>query len=150
MNQVSAGALFLYTIAYSLSSLGAFALADSMGEEVKVNDLKGFSAKNPGMAVAMVILMLSLAGIPPVAGFFAKYYLFYGALMSGFTWLVLVAVLSSLIGVYYYFRIIYTMFQPTEGTEVSAINSNHRVLLVVAAVASLALGLFPEFLQRLF
>lgn len=150
MNQVSAGALFLYTIAYSLSSLGAFALADSMGEEVKVNDLKGFAAKNPSMAVAMVILMLSLAGIPPVAGFFAKYYLFYGTLMSGFTWLVLVAVLSSLIGVYYYFRIIYTMFQTSEGAEVSAMNSNHRILLVVAALASLALGVFPEFLQGLF
>lgn len=151
MNDVSAGALFLYTVAYSIASLGAFAIADSLGEEAKVDDLKGFAAKNPGMAVALVILMLSLAGIPPVAGFFAKYYLFYGALLSGYTWLVLVAVLSSLIGVYYYFRVIYTIFQPTSSEVTPATASaSHRVLVVAAAAASLILGIFPEMLKRLF
>jgi NADH-quinone oxidoreductase subunit N len=92
-----------------------------------------------------------LAGIPPVAGFFAKYYLFYGTLMSGYTWLVLVAVLSSLIGVYYYFRVIYTIFQPhsQDRTPVTATES-HRVLVLLAALASLVLGIFPEVLKRLF
>lgn len=151
MNQISAGALFLYTTAYSLASLGAFALADSRGEESKISDLKGLAGRNPGLAVAIVILMFSLAGIPPVAGFFAKYYLFYGTLLSGYTWLVLIAVLSSLIGVYYYFRVIYTIFQPAaeENAPVEPA-THHRLLVVLAAAGSLIFGIFPEMLQRLF
>ena len=95
----------------------------------------------------MVIALLSLAGIPPVAGFFAKYYIFTSALQSGYTWLVLIAVLSSLIGVYYYFRVLYTMFQ--EGTEDKEITSSHRWVMAIAAILSLALGIMPALLQQL-
>jgi NADH-quinone oxidoreductase subunit N len=150
MNEVSAGAVFLYTVAYSLGSLGVFALADILGENAQVADLRGFASRNPGTAVAVVILTFSLAGIPPVAGFFAKYFLFYSTLMSGYTWLVLVAILSSLIGVYYYFRIIYTMFQPVaaEGHSID-IAPHHRIFFAILAMLSLLIGVLPGWLEGL-
>lgn len=150
MNEVSAGAVFLYTVAYSIGSLGVFALADIFGEKAEVADLRGFAARNPGTAVAVVILTFSLAGIPPVAGFFAKYFLFYSTLMSGYTWLVLVAILSSLIGVYYYFRIIYTMYQPlvAEGRSID-IPPHHRIFFAVLAMLSVLIGVLPGWLEGL-
>ena len=150
MNEVSAGAVFLYTVAYSLGSLGAFALSDILGEEARVSDLKGFASRNPGTALAVVILTLSLAGIPPVAGFFAKYFVFYGTVMSGYTWLVLIAILSSLIGVYYYFRIIYTMYQPAaEDSPAVEISLHHRILFSLLAGLSVLIGILPGWLQGL-
>ena len=94
--------------------------------------------------------MLSLAGIPPVAGFFAKYYLFLAALNGAHGLLVLTAILSSLIGVYYYFRVVYTMFQsrPDHAAE-HEFNFGHYSLIVIAAVIVLALGVFPGLIQGL-
>jgi NADH-quinone oxidoreductase subunit N len=150
MNQVSAGAIFLYAAAYSLSSLGAFAClhAISKNGNEQIDNLKGFITANKGMGLFLGIIVFSLAGIPPVAGFFAKYYIFYGALQSGYTWLVLVAVLSSLIGVYYYFKILYTMIQPSDQDAV-VMESGNKWLLIFTAVLSLAIGIFPSLLQGL-
>ena len=103
MNEVSAGSIFLYAIAYSIGSLGAFACLHAMsvnGDE-SISGLNGLGKRQPKVAIFLSLIMFSLAGIPPVAGFFAKYYLFYGALIGGYTWLVIIAVMSSLIGVYY-------------------------------------------------
>ena len=149
LNTISAGAILLYALAYSLSSIGAFALLHSVsanGDE-KISALKGLARSNPLMAFSMVIIILSLAGIPPVAGFFAKYYIFYGALGSGYTWLVLIAIAGSLIGVYYYFRVLYTMFQ--EQDNVSAIHIPHQYLIFFTAILSLILGLMPSWIQGL-
>ncbi len=154
MNGNSAGGLFFYTVAYSIASLGAFSVlhAISHNGDEQISNLKGIGHSRPGVALFLSIIMLSLAGIPPVAGFFAKYYLFLGALESHQNALVLVAILSSLIGVYYYFKVIYTMFQPRdpEAGEVPYVIGTHRILLVVAALLSLAIGIFPSILQGLF
>src|SRR5436853_3747211 len=121
INQTSAGAIFMYAAAYSFASIGAFACLSAMsinGDE-SVNSIAGLGKQKPFIAVLLSIMMLSMAGIPPVAGFFAKYYIFYSALQSGYVWLVVVAIISSLIGVYYYFRVIYTLFavNPTAGSK---------------------------------
>ena len=149
LNVVSAGAILLYALAYSLASIGAFALLHAVsgnGNE-KVTVFKGLAKSNPLIAVCMIVLMLSMAGIPPVAGFFAKYYIFYGTLDSGYTWLVLVAILSSLIGVYYYFRVIYTLFQDNE--EHRPIVIPHHFLIILTAILSLLLGILPSWIQSL-
>ena len=149
LNTISAGAILLYSLAYSLSSIGAFALLHSVssnGDE-RISALKGLAKSNPLIAFSMVILILSLAGIPPVAGFFAKYYVFYGALESGLTWLVLIAITGSLIGVYYYFKVLYTMFQ--EQDQDVAIHISHRNLIYLTAILSLIIGLIPSLIQGL-
>lgn len=94
--------------------------------------------------------MLSFAGIPPVAGFFAKYYVFIGAIKNDYTWLVLIAVLSSLIGVYYYFKVIITLFQPADRESVQLeMPSNFSLLLVIIVILTLVLGIAPGFVTYL-
>jgi NADH-quinone oxidoreductase subunit N len=148
-NDKSGGAILLYAASYSLSSIGAFALlhAVSVNGNEQISSLRGLAKSNPFTAVLMIISLLSLAGIPPVAGFFAKYYLFTGALQSGYTWLVLTAVVSSLIGVYYYFRVLYTLFQ--DGGEISPLPGSHRLVMIIAAVLSLIIGIMPALVQQL-
>jgi NADH-quinone oxidoreductase subunit N len=149
LNERSPGAILLYASAYSLSSITAFALlhAVSANGNEQISGLRGLAKSNPLIAFLMVIALLSLAGIPPVAGFFAKYYIFTGALQSGYTWLVLTAVVSSLIGVYYYFRVLYTMLQP--GTEMKEFPVSHKMVMLITAVLSLAIGILPSLLQQL-
>jgi NADH-quinone oxidoreductase subunit N len=153
MNQISAGAIFLYATAYSLGSLGAFACLHAISKygDESIENLKGFAADNKIWAGLLGVIVLSLAGIPPVAGFFAKYYIFYGVFQSNFTWLVLVAILSSLIGVYYYFRIIITMLQPRseKATVLPSLTGAHKALLLISALLALGIGIYPAFLQGL-
>jgi NADH-quinone oxidoreductase subunit N len=151
MNQSSAGSLLFYTIAYSLSSLTSFAIllavSRSTGEE-SIKSFYGLGKKNPLLAAVTVIAMLSLAGIPPTAGFFAKYYIFSAAISSNLTPLVLIAVLGSLIGVFYYFRIIIALFRDNEPAKVEMSNS-YKFILVVTAVVSLVLGVLPGLVSGL-
>jgi NADH-quinone oxidoreductase subunit N len=153
MNKISGGAIFLYATAYSLGSLGAFACLHAISKygDESIENLKGFAADNKIWAGFLGVIVLSLAGIPPVAGFFAKYYIFYGVFQSNFTWLVLVAILSSLIGVYYYFRIIITMVQPRseKATVLPSLTGAHKALLLISALLALGIGIYPAFLQGL-
>jgi NADH-quinone oxidoreductase subunit N len=139
--------------AYSVASLGAFACLDAIsnnGEDnEKITALRGLASRQPVLAFFFSILVLSLAGIPPVAGFFAKYYIFYGAMQSNYIWLLVIAVISSLIGVYYYFRLIFTMFQPSEGEQHTIISSSHGALLILAALISLCIGIYPNLILGL-
>ena len=153
MNEISAGSILLYTAAYSLGSLGAFACLHAMsaGGDESIQSLNGLAKRQPIVAVFLSLIMFSLAGIPPVAGFFAKYYLFYGALTAGYTWLVLIAILSSLIGVFYYFRVIYSLFKDSEQHEEQTfkLNLQHLFLLVLVGLLSLGIGIFPAWVQSI-
>lgn len=153
MNEISAGAIFLYTIAYSLGSLGAFsclhALVDRSGNE-QLSAFNGLVKRQPFVAISLIMIMFSLAGIPPVAGFFAKYYLFYGALNSGYAWLVLIAVLSSLIGVFYYFRVIYAVLKDDAAQKDGLkMEGGHLLLLLLTAILSLGIGISPAWIQSI-
>lgn len=153
INQISAGAIFLYAAAYSFASIGAFACLNAMsinGNE-NLKAISGLGKQKPFVAVMLSILMLSMAGIPPVAGFFAKYYIFYGAMQSGYTWLVIVAIISSLIGVYYYFRVIYTLFAiDTKDGHKSFFNEMNPAIIAICAILTILLGIAPHLLQSLF
>jgi len=147
MNDLSTGALLLYTAAYSAGTMGIFTLITSMTNNGNENTetLKGFSSNRPMSAFMISVITLSLAGIPPVAGFFAKYYVFYSALKSDYLVLVLLAVLSSLIGVYYYFRIIITMYQPADReARMIQMDSGQRIVLWLAFILTIALGFLPS------
>jgi NADH-quinone oxidoreductase subunit N len=93
--------------------------------------------------------MLSLAGIPPTAGFFGKYYIFMNAINTGNTGLVLIAVVAALVGVYYYFRVIIAMyFKPEQQLVPIQVGSLHRIVLIITTVLTIFLGLFPDLILR--
>lgn len=151
MNHMAASSLLYYTAAYSVSSITSFAIlllvSHSTGND-SIASFNGLAKKNPLLAAVTVVAMLSLAGIPPMAGFFAKYYIFSAAIQNHYTGLVVIAVLGSLVGVFYYFRIIIAMFKD-EGETVIPVNSTFKALLVFTSLVALVLGIFPGLLTGL-
>ena len=137
--------VLLYMAIYLAMTLGTFAVIlamrrkDGMVEEI--DDLAGLSKTNPAMALFLTILMLSLAGLPPLAGFFAKYFVFMAAVESGLYVLAVIGVLASVVGLYYYLRIVKTMWfdEPEESFVPMAMEL--RVVLGIAAVF-----IFPVYL----
>jgi len=153
MNKMSAGAITYYTAAYSIASLTAFAilhiLLESKGED-KIENFNGLAKNNPWLAGAMTVSLLSLAGIPPLAGFFAKYYIFSAAINQHYTGLVIIAVIGSLIGVYYYFKILIAMFlKDSLSPETYVISGRIKFMLILSVIISLVLGLFPDLILSL-
>jgi NADH-quinone oxidoreductase subunit N len=146
-NNLTDNALLYYTLAYSIGSIGAFMtvyLVERTSGSNEIVSFNGLAKTNPLMAISMTVAMLSLAGIPPTAGFFAKYYMFNNMLGQGYIWIVLLAVITSLIGVYYYFKVIIAMyFSDTNGRSVYA-EPEHIAILIVTALFTIALGLFPQ------
>jgi NADH-quinone oxidoreductase subunit N len=141
-------ALIYYTAAYSVASIVAFTVLINVIRATggdAIENFNGLGKKNPLLAVVMCIALLSLGGIPPTAGFFAKYYVLTAAIESGHYWLAILGILGSLVGVYYYFRIIIAMYfkEAKEGIEFNA-DAKHQALLFVTAVATIVLGLLPD------
>lgn len=153
LNESSPGAVLYYVAAYSLATLTAFAVLHNVGgdnESAPIDAFNGLGKRYPLLAFVMTISLLSLAGIPPLAGFFAKYYIFTVAFESGYIPLVLVAVLSSLIGIYYYFRIIIAMYlKSSEATPELNIPALHWVVMIGGTLVTLLLGIFPGLVAKL-
>jgi NADH-quinone oxidoreductase subunit N len=151
-NSYSNSAILFYATAYSIGSIATFCIvtiiSTAKGND-SVDSFNGLGKSNPFLAFVMTVALLSLAGIPPTAGFFAKYYIFTAAFQAGYSTLVLIAILASLIGVYYYFKIIIAMyFKESTDAEIT-VTTNHKVLLILVAIAIVALGLFPDFIIKL-
>jgi NADH-quinone oxidoreductase subunit N len=147
------GTIFYYLTTYSVSSLAAFSvlhLVEGNSEEITVDYFNGLFKKNSWLAVTITIALLSLAGIPPLAGFFGKYMVFAQAINHGYTGLVIIAVITSLIGVYYYFRVIIAMYFNESSTPAITITASHKLLLFVLIALTFALGLFPDAIMTLF
>jgi NADH-quinone oxidoreductase subunit N len=146
-------AVLFYLAAYTVSNalaFGSLILVGSHGREVvSYDDLAGIGRRNPLVALPFVIGMLSLMGFPPTAGFFAKYYVFNVAVQAGggMVWLAVLGVLSSVIGAYYYLRVVVMMFMkdPKEGQPIAVpMKSGYVVLaLVLSAYFVLRMGLAP-------
>jgi NADH-quinone oxidoreductase subunit N len=115
--------VIVYMIIYMITTLGSFACVIAMrrkGHMVEeISDLAGLSRHSPGLAFVFAMLMFSLAGIPPLAGFFAKYFVFLAAVKSGLYTLAILGVLASVVGAYYYLRIVKTMYfdEPKEAFD---------------------------------
>ncbi len=143
-----AAAMF-YTLVYVLMSVGAFGMLlflSRKGFECEnLDDLKGLNGRNPWYAFVMLVLMFSLAGVPPTAGFYAKLVVLQSAVSAGQIWLAVVAVLFSLVGAFYYLRIVKLMYfdEPKDAMPVTA-GGSVRVLLSANGLALLALGLLPQ------
>jgi NADH-quinone oxidoreductase subunit N len=142
-------AMLVYLFIYAFMQLGAFAVVtmlrrrDVIGDELK--DMSGLLARSPVAALAMLVFMLSLGGIPPTAGFMGKFYLFGAAIEAGYVWLAVIGVLNSAISLYYYFRVVVFMWIKTEtiGSRVT-IAPALAVALTLALVATLFFGVYPK------
>jgi NADH-quinone oxidoreductase subunit N len=149
-------ALVYYVVTYALASLGAFGVLgalESAGVD-KLEDLSGLYRRAPGLALCLLVFLLSLAGIPPLAGFFGKFYLFTAALSAephlGLLWLVLLAVAMSAVSLYYYLRVLKYAFvapQPT-GTGAIHVSLVTRITLWFLALLVILLGCVPELLLQ--
>jgi NADH-quinone oxidoreductase subunit N len=152
LNHYTQGSILFYALAYSIGSIASFGIL-SIVTDAKGNDgidsFNGLGKSNPLLALAMTVSLFSLAGIPPTAGFFAKYYIFTAAFQSGYGWLVLIAILASLIGVYYYFRIIIAMYFKHGSETAIEVSANHKILFIITILLTIALGLLPDFVIRL-
>jgi len=141
--------ILLYLLVYTFMNLGAFAVVTSLrqrdviGDEI--DDIAGLFSRAPTEAVLMLIFLLSLAGIPPLAGFYGKYFIFLSLIESGHYVLAGLAVLYSVFGLYYYLRIANAMFmrEATDKTRLP-ISVAMRFALGVSAFATVFIGMFPE------
>jgi NADH-quinone oxidoreductase subunit N len=143
----------VYVLVYTFMNLGAFLVVVALrrkaiiGEDVE--DLSGLVHKSPGYAVLMLVFLLSLAGIPPTAGFLGKYYIFLALIETGHYLLAVVATLYVAVAIYYYFRLVRSMFVG-EATEKAPVSSSFglQVALAAAGIMTLVIGIYPEpFLQ---
>lgn len=148
----SSGALLLYTVAYSLATVIAFGSLILVKRHTGSDDFESFNGlakRNPRLALAITIAMLSLAGIPLTAGFVGKFMLFANVLADYQVLLVVLAVINAAMGIYYYFRVIVAMyFKPTE-REAVAFPVNYQVVFLVAAVLILLVGVYPTLVSSL-
>ena len=141
-----------YVITYVLMTAGGFGMIMLLSragfEADNIDDFKGLNQRSPLYALMMLFIVFSMAGIPPFLGFWAKLAVLEGALNAGYTWLVVFAVLMSVIGAFYYLRIIKVMYfdAPTDTAPIVA-TIDMRGLLVVNAFALLVLGVFPSALM---
>lgn len=153
LNAISASAILYYAVAYALATITAFTVLHNIeaeDENAVIDSFNGLVKRNPYLAFCMAIAMLSLAGIPPLAGFFAKYYMFTVAFKSGYIALVVLAVITSLIGIYYYFRIIIAMYlKSTEKTGAIRVPLRHSVIFAITLLLIVIFGVFPELLVGL-
>ena len=147
-NDQAVGATLYYLFAYAFMNIGAFAVLQALENDaamdVDASATNGLGSRHPALAALMTIFMLSLAGIPPLAGFFGKLYVFKAAVDAGWTWLVIAAVLNSALSAYYYLRVIVSMVMSSE-TASGQINLSPpwNLALVAAAVGAILVGLWP-------
>jgi NADH-quinone oxidoreductase subunit N len=159
----SGNALAFYSLAYSVATISAFGVLLAVSRE-QINDagpganqenetyaaFNGLARQNPLLGFVMTVAMLSLAGIPLTAGFWGKFLVFSSAIDRGTVWLVVVAVLMSAVGIYYYFRVVIAMYF-REGGSLKPIRVApfYRYVLIAATVLTIVLGLLPNLVQSL-
>jgi NADH-quinone oxidoreductase subunit N len=142
-----AAAMF-YTIVYALTGMGAFGLVILLGragfEADRLEDFKGLNERSPWFAFVTLVLMLSMAGVPPFVGFWAKWSVLAQVVAAGYVWLAVAAVAFAIIGAFYYLRVVWYAFfdKPTEEAPIAA-GRPMRVMLSVNALAVLGLGVYP-------
>ena len=150
----SISAILYYSLAYSIGSIAAFTVLYNVSKNdgnYSVNAFNGLNKRNPLVAICMLIAMLSLAGIPVTSGFFAKYYVFTTLIGTPYKWLIIVAILTSAVGVYYYFKVIIAMFFKPADTEAKLeLDSSHVVLLIILTAFTIVLGVVPSYVVEIF
>src|SRR3954471_9797229 len=139
--------VLVYMAIYLAMTVGTFAVILSMrrdeGMVEKISDLSGLARSNPPLAFFLALLLFSLAGIPPLAGFFAKYYVFLGAIKAGLYGLAVIGVLASVVGAYYYLLIVKTMYFDESAKGFNPVPGELKAVLGVAGLFNLLYFVYP-------
>jgi NADH-quinone oxidoreductase subunit N len=147
-SQLGYASMLLYFVVYVFMNLGAFAmivlLCSKTSRGDQISDFAGLSQINPYAALAFLIFFLSLAGIPPTAGFVAKLYIFAAAIKANCIWLAIIGVLNSAVSVYYYFRVTRVMYmEEVSGSITLSVSPSLVAALAIMAVATILIGIYP-------
>lgn len=147
-NAESLPSLEFYLVIYALSTFGAFAvfaMLDQNSKGVYINDLQGLFRRSPWLAAILTVSLLTLAGIPPTAGFFAKFYVFKAAFQAGYYPLVVVGLLTTILAVFYYLRIVSTIFSEAPSEEPTLLRSWPAMVVgVLSCIAIFIFSFYPD------
>ncbi|HEV7349288.1 NADH-quinone oxidoreductase subunit N [Telluribacter sp.] len=149
--------ILFYSMAYSVATISAFGVLMLVAREKSLNGrpnesydaFNGLAQHNPLLAFVLTVSMLSLAGIPLTAGFWGKFYVFSSAAERGLVWLLVVAVLMSAVGIYYYFRVVIASYMKEGTTAKIRIAPFYQIVLVAATVITILFGLVPGFFEQI-
>ncbi len=148
-NDLGVSGILFYLMAYAFMNIGAFTVVILLGkkgeENTLIKDYAGIGFKHPLLAASMTIFLLSMAGIPPLGGFMAKFYVFSAAVKSKFYWLAILGVLNSAVSVYYYLRVTVLMYFRESEREITGLQFSFAsvLALILAVIGTLYMGIFP-------
>lgn len=150
LNDVAKEGLLIYSVAYSLATIGIFAVLVKM-KDFTFEGFNGLGKKQPVLAATTTIFLLSLAGIPLTAGFFAKYYMLASVIKTGsYTWLVVLAVLFAAVSVYYYFRVIQAMYFKDGDASTEEITPSFKTGIILLSALIILIGVMPTLVLNYF
>ena len=152
-SNISLDAIIFYSLAYSIGSITAFGVLYNVtrnGNET-FEAFNGLGKRSPIIAACMTVAMLSLAGIPITAGFFAKYFVFTTMIGTSYKWLLILAVLTSAVGIYYYLKVVIAMyFKQSHHTEELTMEGSNKMVIILTSVLTLVLGIAPGLVAEIF
>lgn len=159
INVFASEAVLFYLVSYILMQLGAFVIIGIVEEKPEwetnselrntLEGFKGLGKRNPGLASLLSIFLFSLAGIPPFAGFWGKYYIFLSAIQNNYVWVAIIGIMLSLIGVYYYIKVILFMWFYEPVVESAKVKSDFSfAAAVISTIGLFAFGIYPELVLR--
>jgi len=157
LNNKSGNSIVFYSLAYVLATISAFGVLMIVSKDRLIDGrpneniavLNGLSKKSPFLAAVLAISMLSLAGIPLTAGFWGKFYVFTDAASRGHFWVLVLAIMMSAVGIYYYFKPIIAAYMKEAEGENIRLSAFYKIILGFTTVGSILLGLFPDLIREL-
>jgi len=153
ISTIGQSGVIFFLASYALTNLGAFiaiiAISNKLNSDL-IDDYSGMGRRAPLLALGLTLCLVSLIGMPPGAGFMAKFYIFSGAVQHGLLWLVVIAVINSVISAYYYLRVVKVMWLGKPASEEKVLSSGAlRVALSLSCLGVLLLGIIPGYIMRL-
>ncbi|HSR57146.1 MAG TPA: NADH-quinone oxidoreductase subunit N [Candidatus Binataceae bacterium] len=143
-------AMLYYLLGYVFGNLGAFGVVTALERRGEagdmISDYRGLAQRQPGLAAAMAIFLFSLTGVPPLVGFLGKFYVFSAALAAGLVWLVVIAVLNSVMAAYYYIYVIVAMYMQEGGVAVARVSARPGLVaaIAIALIGTILIGIYPQ------
>jgi NADH-quinone oxidoreductase subunit N len=148
-SSLAGSSLLFYMLSYAFTTFGAFGIIILLGrkgeENLEIENYSGLAYKHPLMALSMTVFLLSLGGLPPFAGFVAKFYIFSAAIEEGFVALVIIAVLNSAISFYYYLKVVVFMYMKEPAGEFNiSLTPMTLFVVIIGLIGTIELGIFPD------
>lgn len=144
LTDLGVAAVTFYMFMYVLTNITAFTVVIIVSNSIEsdeIADFAGLSRRSPYLALAMVLALLSLSGVPPLAGFFGKFFLFSAAVQAGYVWLAIIGVLNAIVALYYYLTVVKVMYvDPTEDTRPIRFSPAYTIVLLVTGAGILLMG----------